>query len=36
MINERKRTSHVLVLGLEGVGKTLLIKQIKSKTCIPH
>ena len=31
MINEHKRKSHVLVLGLEGVGKSLLIKRISRK-----
>ena len=29
MINEHKRKAHVLILGLEGVGKTLLIKKLK-------
>jgi hypothetical protein len=30
MINEHKMKTHVLVLGMEGVGKSLLIKRIKS------
>jgi GTPase SAR1 family protein len=29
MINEHKRRTDILVLGLEGVGKSLLIKKLK-------
>lgn len=29
MLKEHKRKTHVLILGLEGVGKTLLLKKLK-------
>lgn len=34
ILNDKKRKSHALVIGLEGVGKSLLIKRISSNLFI--